>query len=423
MSKLELTDISSGYLAPVTVNANNALIETALENTLSRDGTTPNQMEAQLDMNSNRIINLPEPVDPSDAARLADVDAAIATGLPDQAGHAGTVLSTDGTTASWEEINNDIWSGTDLSIANGGTGASTAADARTNLELGALATASTINDSNWSGTDLAVANGGTGASTATDARTNLGLGTAAVANVGDFDAAGTAAAAVAAHVAAGDPHPTYTTAAELATALASYQPLDSDLTTLAANITAAGHALVDDATAGDQRNTLGLGTIATQNANNVTISGGSVTGITDLAVADGGTGGSTPQAARQNLGLQDDCIEFIIDGVGTTITTGVKGDLEVPYDCTATAWTLLADQSGSIVIDIWKDVYANFPPTNVDAIPGGGNEPSISTNTNAQDTDIANWTTTGLTKGDILRFNVDSCTSITRCTLVLRVTR
>jgi hypothetical protein len=60
-------------------------------------------------------------------------------------------------------------------------------------------------------------------------------------------------------------------------------------------------ALLDDATAADQRTTLGLGSIATQAANNVSISGGSVTGIADLAVADGGTGGSTPAAARDGV--------------------------------------------------------------------------------------------------------------------------
>lgn len=44
------------------------------------------------------------------------------------------------------------------------------------------------------------------------------------------------------------------------------------------------------------RTNLGLGTIATQNSNNVTITGGSITGITDLAVADGGTGRSDATA-------------------------------------------------------------------------------------------------------------------------------
>lgn len=48
------------------------------------------------------------------------------------------------------------------------------------------------------GTDVAVADGGTGASSASGARTNLGLGTAAVAASTDFDAAGAAAAAQAA---------------------------------------------------------------------------------------------------------------------------------------------------------------------------------------------------------------------------------
>jgi hypothetical protein len=51
------------------------------------------------------------------------------------------------------------------------------------------------------------------------------------------------------------------------------------------------------------RTNLQLGDLATQNVSNVFITGGQITGITDLAIADGGTGASNPADARNNLGL------------------------------------------------------------------------------------------------------------------------
>lgn len=71
-----------------------------------------------------------------------------------------------------------------------------------------------------------------------------------------------------------------------------------------ATLTAAGRSLIDDATVGDMRTTLGLGTMATQAASLVAITGGSITGITDLAIADGGTGASSAGGARTALGLE-----------------------------------------------------------------------------------------------------------------------
>jgi hypothetical protein len=150
--------------------------------------------------------------------------------------------------------------GTDVAVTDGGTGASDAGTARTNLGLGSIATQNSNNVTITGGsvtgiTDLAVADGGTGSSTAANARTALGLGTIATQD-------------------------------------------SNNVTVTGGSITGITDLAVADggtgaSTAGDARTNLGLGTIATQNANNVTITGGSVTGITDLVVADGGTGAST----------------------------------------------------------------------------------------------------------------------------------
>lgn len=180
--------------------------------------------------------------------------------------------------------------------------------------------------------------------------------------------------------------------------------------------TAAGRALIDDADASAQRTTLGLGSLATKSTiNNDDWSG------TDLAVTNGGTGSSTAAAARTALGIDVASVNFVIEGGGATITTGIKGDLVIPFACTITEVTLVADQSGSIVIDIWKDTYANFPPTAADSITASA-KPTISTATKSQDGTLTGWTTS-VSAGDILRFNVDSVTSIQRVTLHLKVTR
>lgn len=55
------------------LNENFSRISEVLEETLSRDGTDPNTMTDTLDMNANRIVNLPFPLSPSEPARLQDI--------------------------------------------------------------------------------------------------------------------------------------------------------------------------------------------------------------------------------------------------------------------------------------------------------------------------------------------------------------
>ena len=112
-------------------------------------------------------------------------------------------------------------------------------------------------------------------------------------------------------------------------------------------------------------------------------------------------------------------LEFVIDGGGDVISTGVAGDLQVPFDCTILEAVLLADQSGSIQVDIWKDTYANFPPTVADTITASA-VPAISASTKDQDSTLTGWTV-AVSSGDILRFNVDSIATIERCTVILKV--
>ena len=102
---------------------------------------------------------------------------------------------------------------------------------------------------------------------------------------------------------------------------------------------------------------------------------------------------------------------FIIDGGGSAITTGAKAWVRAANSFTIGGVDITADQSGSCVVDIWKDTYANFPPTVADTITASA-KPTLSTAQKAQDTTLTGWTTT-VTAGDYLRANVDSCSTVT----------
>ena len=112
-------------------------------------------------------------------------------------------------------------------------------------------------------------------------------------------------------------------------------------------------------------------------------------------------------------------IGVTIDGGGNVITTGIKADIYIPFTGTISAATLLADQSGDIVIDIWKDTYANYPPTDADSITASA-PPTLSSAAKSQDTTLTGWTTS-VAAGDTVRFNVDSVATVTRVNLVLTI--
>jgi hypothetical protein len=118
-------------------------------------------------------------------------------------------------------------------------------------------------------------------------------------------------------------------------------------------------------------------------------------------------------------------IVYIIDGGGSVITTGSKGGLFISFPYTIVEWTLAsidsATTSGSIVLDIWTDTQANFPPTVADTITASA-KPTITTSTKGQSSTLTGWTVSQ-TLGRWIYFNVDSVTSLKMVAITLKCIR
>jgi hypothetical protein len=168
-------------------------------------------------------------------------------------------------------------------------------------------------------TDLAVIDGGTGASDAATARTNLGL-----------------------------------------TIGTNVQAWDVNLDQLAGLAVTDGNFIVGNGSAwvaesgSTARTSLGLGSIATENSNSVSITGGSITGITDLAVADGGTGASSFTANNVLLGNDTSAFQVVAPGTSGNVltsngTTWESAALSAPAPTTDQVLTATAGASAGAV--------------------------------------------------------------------------
>jgi len=187
-----------------------------------------------------------------------------------------TILGATNKTLNWVD-GTDSWTSSEhLDLAAGKVFKIGTSEVLSNTTLASsvvtssLTSLGTITVGTWNGTTIGLSYGGTGATTASGARTNLGLaiGTDVQAYDGDLTA-------LAGLTSATDTLPYFTGSG----------------TAALATFTSFGRSLVDDVDASAGRTTLGLGTIAIQNASNVSITGGSITNLTtfDNIYIDGGT--------------------------------------------------------------------------------------------------------------------------------------
>ncbi len=150
-----------------------------------------------------------------------------------------------------------------------------------------------------------------------------------------------------------------------------------------------------------------------------------VNGVATLVLKTGesaewSSDGTNWSAEKAGLQSETRAVTIQIDGGASTPSTGVKARWSTPIACTVTGWVLVADDSGSAVIDVLRSTYSGFPTT---ASIAGTDKPTLSSvQKNENLGPLTNWGSTALAAGDVLEFNLSSVTTCKLLSLTLNIT-
>lgn len=125
-----------------------------------------------------------------------------------------------------------------------------------------------------------------------------------------------------------------------------------------------------------------------------------------------------------DVATQNKFITFNVGNGSNFIVAGTTGYIKVPFSANINSWYLTEVSalplSGTIVLDIWKDTTANYPPTSGDSI-AGSEKPTLTNQTNGSNVNLTTWTKQ-INNGDYLGFYVSGITDCKKVILQLGVT-
>lgn len=162
--KPTLSDVGNILTSATTINNNNDAIEEAFENTLSLDGSSPNQMGADIDLNGNDLINVgtiqvkditfddnsPLGILAAAEAVVEGAEASIASAQAQAAAAATSASEASDSAAEAAASALSVNASNLFQVSNSLSEVTDAAAARTNLGLGTVATASLIDNDDLS---------------------------------------------------------------------------------------------------------------------------------------------------------------------------------------------------------------------------------------------------------------------------------